>query len=180
MKTDEKGFSLVEVLIVIAMMGILLSVSAVSINLVLSGNIKRATSKINTTLESVRVQDMSYTDKPSLYFYQDGDGKYRMFVSSQPPASLSIACPEAQDAASFGNLSLTLTFTDSTGATTNITDLTTQLYQVQFNSNTGGLKQTTLSTGGSAYLNNIKIQKGTNGIEKNISIVAGTGKHSAD
>lgn len=175
MRADHKGYSLIEIIIVIALIGILSGITVISINTLTSGNLKSAATKINTTLESVRTQDMSYTKKPSLYFYQDSDGKYRMFVSND--TSVSLTSQQAKDAASFGNLTITLTFKDSTGAEQEISNLKGRLYQVNFNSNSGALKETTLSTG-NGYLTNIKIQKGTSGLEKNISIVPSTGKHS--
>ena len=176
MRTDQKGYSLVEVIIVVAILGILVSLSVVSINVLTSGNLKSATTKINTTMENVRIQDMSYTNKPAMYFYQDSDGKYRMFVSSD--ASVTVTSQEAKDAETFGSLKLTLTYEDSTGNEQKISDLTGRLYPVQFNSNNGALLKTTLS-GGDAYLTKITISKGNGELSKTVSIVPSTGKHSA-
>lgn len=164
-----------EIIIVVAIIAILVGLSTVSIGILTSGNIKGFSTKINSTLETVRVQDMSYTNKPSLYFYQDSGGSYRMFVSSDPSVSLTSA--EATGAQSLGNLKLTLTFKKSSGATQDITDLTGHLYQVSFNSNSGELKETLLSTGDKGFLTNIRIQESNGNQAKDIFIVPGTGKH---
>lgn len=73
---NHKGMSLVEIIIVIAVVGILASVSVAMIGHIRYANTKKAVEVVDKQLDRQRVEAMSKEDIPYVYIYQLGDGYY--------------------------------------------------------------------------------------------------------
>lgn len=73
---DHRGMSLVEIIIVIAIIGIMAGSSFVMINNVKAANLKDTVETIDTSLNKLQMQTMSKAGNPFLYIYKLGDGYY--------------------------------------------------------------------------------------------------------
>lgn len=73
---DHKGMSLVEIIIVLAVMGIMTGVSFTLIGHVYYANTKQAVEEIDAMLNKQRVEAMSHKDTIYLYIYPLSDGYY--------------------------------------------------------------------------------------------------------
>lgn len=80
---DHRGMSLVEVIIVLAVMGIMMGVSATLIGHVYYANTKQAVEEIDATLSKQRVEAMSHKDTIYLYIYSLSDGYYMKQLSEE-------------------------------------------------------------------------------------------------
>lgn len=86
MKKNNKGFSMIELIIVIAILGILTGMSTLSINYLKLANTRSAAKKIDSTLSKLKIDTMSKNERPYLYVYNDG-GKYYMLYSTKDTLS---------------------------------------------------------------------------------------------
>ena len=80
---DHKGMSLVEIILVLAIMGIMTGVSATLIGHIYYANTKKAVEEIDATLSKQRVEAMSHKDTIYLYIYSLSDGYYMKQLSEE-------------------------------------------------------------------------------------------------
>ena len=73
---DHRGMSLVEIILVLALIGILAGASATLMGHIRYANTKKAVEAIDTALNKQRVEAMSHSDTPYLYIYALSDGYY--------------------------------------------------------------------------------------------------------
>lgn len=76
MERNDKGFSLVELIVVIAMMAVALTVSSLSLSNITLANAKKCAAKLQSNLELIRVESTRRVsgDAPILKLYrEDGD-----------------------------------------------------------------------------------------------------------
>ncbi len=76
MKTNQKGMSLIEIIIVIALVGILAGTSVTLIGHVHYANTKKTVESMDSALDKLQVNSMSKQDKTYLYIYKLSDGYY--------------------------------------------------------------------------------------------------------
>lgn len=76
MRKDNKGFSLVEMIVVIAIAAILVGASATMIRQISLANTEKAAETIATTLDKERITAMSKAGTRYTYIYQLSDGCY--------------------------------------------------------------------------------------------------------
>ncbi len=76
MKTNQKGMTLVEIILVIAVIGILAGTSVSMIGHVHYANTKKAAEAVGTALDKQQAVTMSKEGKPYLYIYKLGAGYY--------------------------------------------------------------------------------------------------------
>lgn len=76
MKRNQKGFSLIEIIIAIALVGILAGVSVSMINHVHYANTKKTVEAVDSALDKQQANTMSKVDKPYMYIYKLSDGYY--------------------------------------------------------------------------------------------------------
>lgn len=79
----EAGFTLVEMIIVIAIMAILAGVAAGSMSLIAAGNAKKCSARFNSALNEAQVQTMSLKDPIYLYLYRASNGKLMVATSKE-------------------------------------------------------------------------------------------------
>lgn len=76
LRDNQKGMSLVEIIIVIAMIGILAGTSISMFSYIKLGNTKKVTQTVRTEIEKQQAKTMSKTGVPYLYVYKRSDGYY--------------------------------------------------------------------------------------------------------
>lgn len=76
MRKDNRGFSLVEMIIVIAIAAILAGASATMVRQISFANTEKAAETIATTLDRERITAMSKAGNGYIYIYQLDDGYY--------------------------------------------------------------------------------------------------------
>lgn len=75
-RLDNKGFSLVELIIVIGIMGVLVGGSVNMIAYIQLGNVKKCANMINTHIGEVRADALSQAESPYLLIYSCDTGIY--------------------------------------------------------------------------------------------------------
>ena len=76
MKKDNKGFSMVEMIIVIAIVGILAGTVVVLSGHIKYGNTKKVAAAIDTSISKLQAYAMSKSGKQYMYIYQSGGDYY--------------------------------------------------------------------------------------------------------
>lgn len=89
MKKHSKGFSMIELIIVVAIIGIFTGLVSIGFGYIQSGNIRSAAQTINSNLSKLKYDAMSKENKQYMYIYQYGNGYY-FLCSDQEKASLSL------------------------------------------------------------------------------------------
>ncbi len=82
MKLNKKAFTLIELIIVLAIMSILTTGIIVGIRSITSANVTDAAKRINSAMSKLRLENMTKTPKSYLYLYNIGGVLY-MNVSEQ-------------------------------------------------------------------------------------------------
>ncbi|MEG1741306.1 MAG: type II secretion system protein [Acetivibrio sp.] len=75
-KTENKGFSMIELIIVITVLSILISGSLGTLQYISYGNTKKCAAAINTALNQVQLENMSKSDTTYLYIYREDKNCY--------------------------------------------------------------------------------------------------------
>lgn len=81
MKRDHRGFSLVEIIVVIAIIGILTGASVSLFGHVRYANTEKAVETVSNMLDRQRITTMSQKDAQYLYIYHLDDGFYVMITN---------------------------------------------------------------------------------------------------
>lgn len=78
---NQKGVTLVEIILVIAIIGILASTSVMLIGHLRYADTKKAVKTVDSSLDKLQVQTMSKADTPYLYIYHLSDGCYMKIMN---------------------------------------------------------------------------------------------------
>jgi prepilin-type N-terminal cleavage/methylation domain-containing protein len=78
---NKKGFSLVELLVVMAILALLVSGSTAGWNYISYANTSKCAKEINTTIKKVRLQAMSRTNKPYIFLYEKDEAYYLLVTT---------------------------------------------------------------------------------------------------
>ncbi|MDF2538302.1 MAG: hypothetical protein K0S76_1323 [Herbinix sp.] len=79
---DNRGFTLIELIIIMVIMGIVAVGSVVGYNILNTGSAKSTTVRISTMLDYIQLQNMTKSKTYYLVIYPDSTGKYFMRVDS--------------------------------------------------------------------------------------------------
>lgn len=83
MKKDQRGFSMVELIVVIAIVGILMGASVSLIGHIRAANIQKAVETVSDMLDRQRINTMTKQGTQYLYIYRLDDGYYMKVVSDK-------------------------------------------------------------------------------------------------
>lgn len=171
MKRNNKGFSLVELILVFAILAILTVVGYNNISYLNYANAKSCAQNLNATLERGRQFAMSKKDTPSYFLYKYNDCIYYKINSSD-----TVALDE--NGMKLGNDSLDLyysTVEDTSEKKVNNGDC----MKIEFKKSSGGLKPLPkVHAGDDDDFYNRIILKNTDGVTRYvIHIISITGKH---
>ena len=70
MKNRKKGFTMLELIIVIAILGIFTALTSLTFAYIRSGNVKSAAKTVDATLDTLRIETMSRFKTPKMYIYK--------------------------------------------------------------------------------------------------------------
>lgn len=84
MKKNNKGFSLIEIIITLAIMGVLTGMISLSFSYIQHANTRSAAKTVDSTISKLKFDVMSKQDKPYLYLYQiDGNCYMKVTTNSK-------------------------------------------------------------------------------------------------
>lgn len=82
-RKDMRGFSLIELIIVMAIMAIFAGVFAGAMGYINTGKTKKASAKLNSRLTYIQTETMTKKGETYLYIYQTSDGVHYCILSSE-------------------------------------------------------------------------------------------------
>lgn len=163
---NKKGFSLIEVIICLAMMAIL-SVSAFSLSgHIKYANLKKCVKQLNQELETARMTSMSKTGKWKLFVYKKDDGVYYCLTTSD--------AIESSKEKKIGSKNMKVFCKEKGCAETEVTAGGTIIH-IQFSKGNGNY----IASDGSLIYESIRVAEGSSD-GYTIKLVEKTGKHYID
>lgn len=162
-KNHHKGFSMIELIIVIAIIGIFTAMATLGFGYLQSGNVKSAAKNIDSTLTKLKLDTMKQSNQPVMYIYKKGSDYYMYCTAND------FTVPGTGDAAvgkKIGNSNVKITASKG-GSEQNL--------------NTGGSFQIKFKKGNGAFSSDythiyVRHSDGK-GITYDIEMVKETGKH---
>lgn len=150
MKRDNRGLSLVEMIIVIAILAVVSGILVLGIGTAISKPAEECARKIQQSLEGARVYTMG-KQRLSLKFYVDDGCVYVQETATSPDGSVKVKNP-----VKIGARGVKVTYRLEGGA--GDTDLAATPLTLSFDRATGGFSTTECSPG---FSNEIKVEKGS-------------------
>ncbi len=160
-KLGNKGFSLVELMVIIGIMSILTGIFTFGFSLISNKQVDQCAKKIQMSLENARTTSMGkkYVD---LHFYYSGG---KIYVEKRIDMSGSTAITEMGD----GSLTVKYVLKDASGAQTSTTLQSADLYNVCFDRASGSLKPIS----GNTYLDHFEVSNGRKTLKVKIEKLTG-------
>ena len=164
MKLNKKAFTLIELIIVLAIMAILTTGVVVGVRIIISANITDAAKRIDSAISKLRLENMTKTPKSYLYLYNIDDVLY-MKTSESDSATVENGAIDAASGIRLAN-NVKLSYID--------------LSNIQNNLENGKEIKISFSRSSGAFLSEIKsliLSSYGNGKTTTIRCVIETGKH---
>lgn len=179
LKNDESGFTLVEVIIVMAVAAILAGTAYSGISMLSAGNAKKAATKFDSYLSTLQTDNLTKKDKEYMYLYVDADGKSQILYSESDMSSRSdvVSAAGATDArvheVAQDGISVMLNATDKTNSGSSQIDKTDGVLKISFDKSTGAFSCSSKGSDGRFY---DEISFGGSSVV-HAKLVKATGKH---
>lgn len=167
---ESRGITLVELIIVIAILSLAAAMSFGGLHYIKYGNAKRCAYELNAALDRIRLEDMSRAEKTYLYIYRHGDSYYMTESTSEPTAVLL-----GDSGVLLGNRQLGISWQTSAEPVSEqeVEDFPSGKYmKVSFEKSTGEL-----SGNGADYYKYILIKDRDGTIRYTIRLIQASGKH---
>lgn len=85
---DNRGLTLIELIVVIAIMAVVMGMGLIGLNLIASGNVRSCANELKTSIGHVRITTMGKTNT-SLKIYQGTDGYYKQEIVTQGDGTIT-------------------------------------------------------------------------------------------
>jgi len=157
---DRAGFTIVELIVVIAIVAIVGTASLISLSLVSGQNIKSCYKELEGYIQETKMRAMSRKNNPSMTIYKGSDG------------AVYVSLSDTGENIRIGKAGLTVQYSTPTG-TYEISG--TQKLQIGFERSTGAFNKVTNPSGTNEYCNSIIISDGSR--TYTMKLVPKTGKY---
>lgn len=163
-KNRSKGFSMIELIIVVAIIGIFSALATLGFGYLQSGNVKSAARNIDATLSKLKLDTMKQNKQPVMYIYKKGSDYYMHCTAKT--FSIPSGTGDTAVGQKIGNHNVKITAFDGT--------TTKEL-------NTGDSFQITFNKGSGTFTSNYRhiyvAHSDGGGITYDIEMIKETGKH---
>lgn len=106
---DNRGLTLIELIVVIAIMAIVMGIGLTGLSLIASGNVRSCANELKTSIGHVRITTMGKTNT-SLRIYQGTDGYYKQEI-----VTLGDGTVVNEEPVKIGKSTIALTWEDKSG-----------------------------------------------------------------
>lgn len=89
MRNKNKGFSMIELILVIAIMGIATAMISIGFGYITHANTKSTAKRLNAELSQLQINTMSRKEHPYMYLYKMGDGYYIKYSTKEKDTNLT-------------------------------------------------------------------------------------------
>ncbi len=174
-KNFNKGFTLIELIITIAIMAILTSMTVGGISIINSANARKSATKLDGKFDTLQVSAMTKSGTPYMYIYMKSDGLYCSIIRNKlnTRTALNTYLTSNSNEVQISGSNVAVSATGSASVTLS----TSNMLRVAYNKSSGAFICCTAGEVDSFDYNRI-ILKGRS--TYHISLVETTGKHNMD
>lgn len=173
---NDKGISLIEVLIVVVIIGVMTGAVTMTFSIVHSRNPSNCISNIDSLLEEVKSEAMSKERPPYLVIYQSSDEAYPGYYAAKTTSLASYTeQPQSDTKIGTNRIKLQITLSDHS-----VIDIAEKEVFITFDRASGSMKNCSVAVKGTVPVEVStpeQIAATGGGRESTIRIIAETGKH---
>lgn len=177
MNKDSRGFTLIELIVVIVILGVMAAVISISVSTVPATRAKGCASTINTTLDRARAGSLTHAQVSYMVISQDSGGSYEIACydnGTRGPGGYSGGSEISSRSISGGGLTISyLDGSTSIKIVNKITDYNSQVNSLKIGFNRSGA----LGSGSTDAGGNCVITVSGGGRSYTITVVGATGSH---
>lgn len=168
-KNRYKGFSMIELIIVVAIIGIFTALAGMGFGYLKSGNVKAAARNIDATLTKLKLDTMKQNKQPVMYIYKKGSDYYMYCTANS--FTVPHGTGDAAVGQKIGNHNVKISAV--VGSTTTELNNNGDNIQIKFNKGSG----TFISDYTHIYVTERTESGSKSGITYDVEMIKETGKH---